>query len=75
MRESAFEVESTPAKINVLRFNYFSTKGNAAEMVSRKLETKIRDALLTSSRTQNTSSPSLFAHDSSGLSNLQRPRM
>lgn len=50
-------------------------KGNAAEMIARKLETKIRDAILTASRSQTPSSASaLFAQDSSGLSNLQRPR-
>jgi sec1 family domain-containing protein 1 len=42
-------------------------------MIAKKLETKIRDALLTASRSHG-SSPALFAQDSSGLSNLQRPR-
>lgn len=46
-------------------------KGNAAEMVARKLEQKIRDAIISSSRSH--SSSTLFAHDSTGLSNLQRP--
>jgi hypothetical protein len=46
-------------------------KGNAAEMVARKLEQKIRDAIISSSRSHTSST--LFAHDSTGLSNLQRP--
>ncbi|KAJ8503388.1 hypothetical protein ONZ45_g10904 [Pleurotus djamor] len=62
-------------------------KGNAAEMVGKKLESKIRDALLSSSRTNSSygqgaaytpnvggaGSGGLFAQDSSGLSNLHRP--
>ncbi|TDL28548.1 Sly1 vesicle trafficking sec1-like protein [Rickenella mellea] len=49
-------------------------KGNAAEMIARKLEGKIRDAILTASRSSASSlSSSLFAPDSTGLSNLQRP--
>lgn len=46
-------------------------KGNAAEMIAKKLETNIRDAILTASRAHG---PSLFAQDSTGLSNLSRPR-
>jgi sec1 family domain-containing protein 1 len=42
-------------------------------MVAKKLEEKIRDAILTSAR-PGSSSSSLFAPDSTGLSNLQRPR-
>jgi hypothetical protein len=41
-------------------------------MVAKKLESKIRDTLLTASRSHVTSS--LFAQDATGLSNLQRPR-
>ena len=48
-------------------------RGNAAEMIAKKLETKIRDAILSASRT-HASSTSLFAQDSTGLSSLQRPR-
>ncbi|KAF8807998.1 Sly1 vesicle trafficking sec1-like protein [Phlegmacium glaucopus] len=48
-------------------------RGNAAEMIAKKLETKIRDALLSTSRTHNSSSTSLFAQDSTGFSTLQRP--
>ncbi|KAF6754318.1 SLY1 protein [Ephemerocybe angulata] len=47
-------------------------KGNAAEMVARKLETKIRDAILSASRSTNPSA-SLFSQDATGLSTLQRP--
>lgn len=47
-------------------------RGNAAEMVAKKVETKIRDALISTSRTASTA-PSLFAQDSTGLSSLQRP--
>lgn len=51
-------------------------KGNAAEMIARKLESKIRDAILMASRSHHgaTSSTAPFAQDSAGLSNLQRPR-
>ncbi|KAG8219617.1 Sec1-like protein [Butyriboletus roseoflavus] len=47
-------------------------KGNAAEMVAKKLDVEIRDALLSASRSHGTTT-SLFSQDSSGLSNLQRP--
>jgi len=40
-------------------------------MVARKLEQKIRDAIISSSRSHGSST--LFTHDSTGLSNLQRP--
>ena len=46
-------------------------RGNAAEMIAKKLETKIRDAILSAARSHTTS---IFAQDSTGLSNLQRPR-
>lgn len=42
-------------------------------MVAKKLEVKIRDALIMASRSQG-SSTALFAQDTTGLSNLQRPR-
>ncbi|KAI0066501.1 Sly1 vesicle trafficking sec1-like protein [Artomyces pyxidatus] len=45
-------------------------KGNAAEMIAKKLETKIRDSIITASRSQGSS---LFTQDAGGLSNLQRP--
>lgn len=48
-------------------------RGNAAEMVAKKLETKIRDAILSATRGPPSSSSSLFAQDATGLSNLQRP--
>ncbi|KAG6919044.1 hypothetical protein DXG01_009754 [Tephrocybe rancida] len=47
-------------------------RGNAAEMIAKKLDTKIRDAILTASRSTSSTS-TLFAQDSTGLSNLQRP--
>ena len=43
-------------------------------MIAKKLETKIRDALLSASRTHASSTSSLFAQDSTGFSSLQRPR-
>lgn len=43
-------------------------------MVAKKLELKLRDAIITASRSTNPSN-ALFAPDSTGLSNLQRPRM
>ncbi|KAF7436427.1 Vesicle trafficking between the ER and Golgi [Pleurotus ostreatus] len=53
-------------------------RGNAAEMVGKKLETKIRDALLSASRSGSygpgsSGAANLFIQDSTGLSNLQRP--
>ena len=48
-----------------------SPRGNAAEMIAKKLETKIRDALLSAARSNTTS---LFSQESTGLSSLQRPR-
>ncbi|KAJ7285651.1 Sly1 vesicle trafficking sec1-like protein [Mycena rebaudengoi] len=49
-------------------------RGNAAEMIAKKLETKIRDALLTASRSHShVNSAALFSQDASGLAGLQRP--
>ncbi|KAJ7905303.1 Sly1 vesicle trafficking sec1-like protein [Mycena olivaceomarginata] len=49
-------------------------RGNAAEMIAKKLETKIRDALLTASRSHShPNSTALFSQDASGLAGLQRP--
>jgi hypothetical protein len=47
-------------------------RGNAAEMVAKRLETKIRDAILSASRSHTSS---IFSQDTTGLSNLQRPRL
>ncbi|KAF9556410.1 Sly1 vesicle trafficking sec1-like protein, partial [Agrocybe pediades] len=47
-------------------------RGNAAEMIAKKLETKIRDAILSAGRSPSATT-SLFSQDSTGLSNLQRP--
>lgn len=46
-------------------------RGNAAEMVAQKLDTKIRDALLSSRGSHSPSAP--FSQEQSGISNLQRP--
>jgi hypothetical protein len=48
-------------------------RGNAAEMIAKRLEGKIRDAILSSSRS-HASTTNLFVQDSTGLSTLQRPR-
>ncbi|KAI0784998.1 Sec1-like protein [Abortiporus biennis] len=61
-----FSVVATMGHVPIIR----SPRGNAAEMVAKKLETKIRDAILSASRSH---APSLFAQDATGLSNLQRP--
>ncbi|KIK82446.1 hypothetical protein PAXRUDRAFT_832198 [Paxillus rubicundulus Ve08.2h10] len=63
-----FSAVVTAGHVPIIR----APKGNAAEMVAKKLEIKIRDALLSASRTHG-ATPSLFSQDSSGLSNLQRP--
>ncbi|GJE85860.1 Sec1-like protein [Phanerochaete sordida] len=61
-----FSVVATMGHVPIIR----CPRGNAAEMIAKKLEQKIRDAILSASRSQSTS---LFTQDSSGLSNLQRP--
>ncbi|KAI0651970.1 Sec1-like protein [Trametes meyenii] len=61
-----FSVVVTNGHVPIIR----APKGNAAEMIAKKLEQKIRDAILSSARSHT---PSLFAQDASGLSNLQRP--
>ncbi|KAJ6455770.1 Sly1 vesicle trafficking sec1-like protein [Mycena sanguinolenta] len=49
-------------------------RGNAAEMIAKKLETKIRDAVLSASRPHSHgNSTALFSQDASGLAGLQRP--
>ncbi|RDB29480.1 Protein sly1 [Hypsizygus marmoreus] len=65
-----FSVVATLGHVPFIR----APRGNAAEMIAKKLETKIRDAILTASRSHGgPSSSSFFAQDSTGLSNLQRP--
>ncbi|KAI5836004.1 Sec1-like protein [Schizophyllum commune Tattone D] len=64
-----FSAVATMGQVPYIR----SPKGNAAEMVAKKLETKIRDALLTASRSHGTSTSTLFSQETSGLANLQRP--
>ncbi|KAF8846155.1 Sec1-like protein [Paxillus ammoniavirescens] len=63
-----FSAVVTAGHVPIIR----APKGNAAEMVAKKLDVKIRDALLSTSRTHGATA-SLFSQDSSGLSNLQRP--
>ncbi|KIJ65059.1 hypothetical protein HYDPIDRAFT_27790 [Hydnomerulius pinastri MD-312] len=63
-----FSAVVTAGHVPIIR----APKGNAAEMVAKKLEVKIRDALLSASRSHGATA-SLFSQDSSGLSNLQRP--
>ncbi|KAI8990547.1 Sec1-like protein [Trametes punicea] len=61
-----FSVIVTMGHVPIIR----APRGNAAEMIAKKLEQKIRDAILSSARSHTSS---LFAQDASGLSNLQRP--
>ncbi|GBE77652.1 Protein sly1 [Sparassis crispa] len=61
-----FSVVATMGHVPVIR----CPKGNAAEMIAKKLDTKIRDAILSAARSH---APSVFAQDSTGLSTLQRP--
>ncbi|KAA1467841.1 SLY1 protein [Dentipellis sp. KUC8613] len=61
-----FSVVATMGQAPIIR----APKGNAAEMVAKKLEQKIRDSILTASRSHTSS---LFSQDAAGLSNLQRP--
>ncbi|EKM61350.1 uncharacterized protein PHACADRAFT_204518 [Phanerochaete carnosa HHB-10118-sp] len=61
-----FSVVATTGHVPIIR----CPRGNAAEMIAKKLEQKIRDAILSASRSQ---SASIFSQDSTGLSNLQRP--
>ncbi|KAF7295098.1 Sly1 vesicle trafficking sec1-like protein [Mycena indigotica] len=63
-----FSVVATAGHVPYIR----CPRGNAAEMIAKKLETKIRDALLMASR-HSSNSNALFAQDSSGLAGLQRP--
>ncbi|KAF8743678.1 hypothetical protein AX14_001210 [Amanita brunnescens Koide BX004] len=63
-----FSVVATMGHVPFIR----APRGNAAEMVAKKLETKIRDAILMATRGQGGAS-NLFASDTTGLSNLQRP--
>ncbi|KAN0100424.1 Sec1-like protein [Tylopilus felleus] len=63
-----FSAVVTAGHVPIIR----APKGNAAEMVAKKLDVKIRDALLSASRAHGPTA-SLFSQDSSGLSNLQRP--
>ncbi|KAL0951692.1 hypothetical protein HGRIS_008368 [Hohenbuehelia grisea] len=64
-----FSAVATTGHVPIIR----SPRGNAAEMIAKKLDTKIRDAILSSTRGHASSQSTLFAPDSTGLSNLQRP--
>lgn len=48
-----------------------SPRSNAAEMVAKKVDSKIRDAILTAAR--STTGTGLFTQDPTGLGALQRP--
>ncbi|KAI9511903.1 SLY1 protein [Russula earlei] len=61
-----FSVVATMGQVPIIR----APRGNAAEMIAKKVETKIRDSIITSSRSQGAS---LFSQESGGLSTLQRP--
>ncbi|KAF8640441.1 hypothetical protein AX17_000106 [Amanita inopinata Kibby_2008] len=65
-----FSVVATTGHVPIIR----APKGNAAEMVAKKLESKIRDSLLMVTRAHgNAPTSTLFTQDTTGLSNLQRP--
>ncbi|KAI0686071.1 Sec1-like protein [Cytidiella melzeri] len=61
-----FSVVATMGHVPIIR----CPRGNAAEMIAKKLEQKVRDAILSASRSH---APSIFASDATGLSTLQRP--
>ncbi|KZW00665.1 Sly1 vesicle trafficking sec1-like protein [Exidia glandulosa HHB12029] len=63
-----FSVIATMAQVPYIR----SPRGNAAEMVARKLDARIRDAILSASRNPGAAG-GLFASDSATVSTLQRP--
>ncbi|KAI0308373.1 Sec1-like protein [Multifurca ochricompacta] len=60
-----FSVVATMGQVPIIR----APRGNAAEMIAKKVETKVRDSIITASRSQGSS---LFSQESGGLS-LQRP--
>ncbi|EIN13836.1 SLY1 protein [Punctularia strigosozonata HHB-11173 SS5] len=63
-----FSVVATTGHVPVIR----APKGNAAETVAKRLEQKIRDAILSAARAPP-GTTTLFSQDATGLSNLQRP--
>jgi hypothetical protein len=72
MRLGAHVYETSILTLDIGQVPYIrSPRSNAAEMIAKKLDTKIRDAILSSAR--STSGSGLFAQDSSGLGALQRP--
>src|SRR6266403_2155326 len=66
--ESGAASERQTGQVPIIR----APRGNAAEMIAKKVETKIRDSIITASRSQG--STSLFSQEQGGLSTLQRPR-
>ncbi|KAF8759007.1 STXBP unc-18 SEC1 family [Rhizoctonia solani] len=67
---SLFSVIVTLGQVPYIR----SPRGNAAEMVARKLESKIRDHLHGSGSARSSGGPGLFAQaEGSGLGGLSRP--
>ncbi|KAH7100179.1 SLY1 protein [Auriculariales sp. MPI-PUGE-AT-0066] len=62
-----FSVIATMGQVPYIR----SPRGNAAEMIARKLDARIRDAILSASR--NPGAGGLFSGDSATVSTLQRP--
>ncbi|EJD55175.1 SLY1 protein [Auricularia subglabra TFB-10046 SS5] len=63
-----FSVIATMGQVPYIR----SPRGNAAEMIARKLDARIRDAILSSARNPGAAG-ALFASDSATVSTLQRP--
>ncbi|KAH9962710.1 SLY1 protein [Lactifluus volemus] len=61
-----FSVVATMGLVPIIR----APRGNAAEMIAKKVETKIRDSIITASRSQGSA---LFSQEPGGLSTLQRP--
>ncbi|KIJ37391.1 hypothetical protein M422DRAFT_33728 [Sphaerobolus stellatus SS14] len=62
-----FSVIATMGQVPYIR----APRSTAAEMIAKKLDTKIRDAILMASR--SSSGTGLFVQDSNGLGALQRP--
>ncbi|KAH8987379.1 SLY1 protein [Lactarius hatsudake] len=61
-----FSVIATMGQVPIIR----APRGNAAEMIAKKVETKIRDSIITASRSQGTS---LFSQEPGVLTTLHRP--
>ncbi|KAI9444621.1 SLY1 protein [Lactarius indigo] len=61
-----FSVIATMGQVPIIR----APRGNAAEMIAKKVETKIRDSIITASRSQGTSP---FSQEPGVLTTLHRP--